>query len=274
MFSIPALTKSDIKYYRKAYMKKHVLLTAVLAMCLSLSTAFTSLAGQWQQDSTGWWYQDDNGGYLVNQWKELNGTWYYFNQDGYMVSNAWVGNYYLGYDGAMLTNTTTPDGYRVGADGAWIQDNNINELYNEKQAELTNIAKDSDYEINFEIKDLNNDWIKELIVTLRQGGHDEIRIWTYAGNKLIEVDVPENPYKYASFYNEILCFSRVGNASHESYAFCKLNDDYTFEFITGITWENGAWNDEGYDTYYIDDINGNHIQSISKTEYEAILGRY
>ena len=29
--------------------------------------------------------------------------------------------YYLGPDGVMLTNTTTPDGYRVGADGVWIQ---------------------------------------------------------------------------------------------------------------------------------------------------------
>lgn len=29
--------------------------------------------------------------------------------------------YYLGQDGVMLTNTTTPDGYKVGADGAWIR---------------------------------------------------------------------------------------------------------------------------------------------------------
>lgn len=102
-------------------MKKHVLLTAVLAMVLSLSTVFTSLAGQWQQNATGWWYQEDNSSYSVNAWKELNGKWYYFNHDGYMVSNAWVDNYYLGSDGAMLTNTTTPDGYAVGTDGDWIQ---------------------------------------------------------------------------------------------------------------------------------------------------------
>jgi serine-type D-Ala-D-Ala carboxypeptidase (penicillin-binding protein 5/6) len=45
---------------------------------------------------------------------------------GSMAKNVWKtgaeGNwYYLGPDGVMLTNTKTPDGYRVGADGVWIQ---------------------------------------------------------------------------------------------------------------------------------------------------------
>ena len=40
-----------------------------------------------------------------NYWEE--------SQDG-----VW---YYLGADGVMMTNATTPDGYRVGADGAWIR---------------------------------------------------------------------------------------------------------------------------------------------------------
>ena len=28
--------------------------------------------------------------------------------------------FYLGSDGAMLMNTTTPDGFKLGANGAWI----------------------------------------------------------------------------------------------------------------------------------------------------------
>lgn len=58
----------------------------------------------WNQDSTGWWYQNADGSYPVNQWREVNGKQYYFGADGY-----------------MLADTTTPDGYSVGTDGAWIE---------------------------------------------------------------------------------------------------------------------------------------------------------
>lgn len=65
----------------------------------------TALAGEWKQDQTGWWYQNDEGGYAKSGWKTIDGKSYYFNENGY-----------------MLANTTTPDGYLVGVDGAWVQD--------------------------------------------------------------------------------------------------------------------------------------------------------
>ncbi|MBP3926204.1 MAG: hypothetical protein J6D13_03345, partial [Clostridium sp.] len=49
---------------------------------------------------------------------------YYFDEVGYMKTGWILWNskwYYCGSDGAMLANTTTPDGYYVGSDGAWIQ---------------------------------------------------------------------------------------------------------------------------------------------------------
>ena len=57
-------------------------------------------------------------------WLQLNDKWYYLETDGAMktgwlsLDNKW---YYLGADGAMLADTVTPDGYRLGADGVWIQ---------------------------------------------------------------------------------------------------------------------------------------------------------
>ena len=81
---------------------KRCLNTAILVLAMTLTTAMTAFAGQWQADSQGWWYQNDNGSYPVNSWQWIDRKCYYFNQDGY-----------------CLINTTTPDGCTVDASGAW-----------------------------------------------------------------------------------------------------------------------------------------------------------
>ena len=65
------------------------------------------------------YYCGSNGAYVTKRWIKVNGKDYYMNASGKVTKNAWVGSYYLGSDGAMLTNTYTPDGYYVGSDGLW-----------------------------------------------------------------------------------------------------------------------------------------------------------
>ena len=65
------------------------------------------------------YYCGADGVYVRNAWIKYNGNYYYMNANGLMTKNAWVGDYYLGADGAMKTNTFTPDGYYVGNDGAY-----------------------------------------------------------------------------------------------------------------------------------------------------------
>ncbi len=137
-------------------MKKYIALLVVgLLLCSS-----SAMASGWQLDGRGWWYQDINGSYPVNAWKKIDTEWYYFDSDGYMVTgfqnisgktyyfassgamatgwtkvgndwyeftadgmmlkNQWSGDYYLGSDGKMLVNTTTPDGYYVDGTGVWV----------------------------------------------------------------------------------------------------------------------------------------------------------
>ena len=73
----------------------------------------------WMED--GWLYRNNNWYYLHTQydntrgrmytgWHEIDGKWYYFNT----ASDK-------GTLGAILANTTTPDGYQVDANGAWIR---------------------------------------------------------------------------------------------------------------------------------------------------------
>ena len=52
--------------------------------------------------------------------KEAN-TWYYYNIDGTLARNKWAGNYWLGADGRMVTNSWVDNNrYYVGSNGAWI----------------------------------------------------------------------------------------------------------------------------------------------------------
>jgi glucan-binding YG repeat protein len=77
----------------------------------------------WQKDSVGWWYRMPGGSYPANRWVMDNEHWFWFDERGYMVT-GWrlIGGkwYYFNPSGEMLADTTTPDGYTVGADGAYI----------------------------------------------------------------------------------------------------------------------------------------------------------
>lgn len=97
-------------------MKKKVLTAAlVTAMTLAMPlTSFAGMMGYWKQDSIGWWWQwldGVEGRWIKNQWKWIDG-----NMDGIVEC------YYFGPDGYLYTDTTTPDGYTVNADGAWTVD--------------------------------------------------------------------------------------------------------------------------------------------------------
>ncbi len=79
-----------------------------------------------------WYMLKETSGELLTGWQTSNGKYYYFNAvPGKQGTSGW------GYDevskkwnysfmptfayGAMYQSTTTPDGYRVDADGAWVK---------------------------------------------------------------------------------------------------------------------------------------------------------
>jgi len=114
-------------------------------------------ASGWQMINGNWYYMDPNNRnkVTVSSWKDINGKRYHFNENGIMQT-GWItdidGNqYFLSRDaatigimqtgwiennpgkwywcntgalntipvGALLVNSTTPDGYPVGANGLW-----------------------------------------------------------------------------------------------------------------------------------------------------------
>lgn len=83
----------------------------------------TGSGSHWCLDQYGWWYQFADGTYPRNCWQSIDNRWYCFNESGY-IRYGWIQHnqnwYYCGPDGALLSNTRTPDGYYVGEGGVWI----------------------------------------------------------------------------------------------------------------------------------------------------------
>ena len=71
-----------------------------------------------------WCYVGSDGAMLTG-WNYIGGKWYYMRQsDGYCLVNGWYtidGKTYYFYQDASMAVNTTINGYKVGADGAWIQ---------------------------------------------------------------------------------------------------------------------------------------------------------
>lgn len=73
----------------------------------------------WQMVNGKWYYMNPAGD-MTTGWQMVNGKWYYMNPAGDMAT-GWVNLngklYYLGSDGAMYSNTKTPDGAWVNGSG-------------------------------------------------------------------------------------------------------------------------------------------------------------
>lgn len=101
------------------------------------NTLTQNSSGGWEKSGSHWFYKKQDGNRAASQWLNIDGADYFFNPDGTMATgwrelpsgamarNYWVESsglwYYLGGDGIMLKNTTTPDGYKVNGSGVWVK---------------------------------------------------------------------------------------------------------------------------------------------------------
>lgn len=113
--------------------KKYAGMLVTAAMITAIST--TALAAGWQQNATGWWYgtNADNSQWYSNGWQWIDG-----NGDGTAEC------YYFDQNGYMLANTTTPDGFQVDQNGAWIVNGSVQVQSALSGTEIMNEGKTAD----------------------------------------------------------------------------------------------------------------------------------
>ncbi len=110
--------------------------TLIVAFLISLYTSFVAfglpegmaaIGNDVNSETYRYVYEDRT--YAVNTWKQMWDNWYYFGEDGRSKQNTWAeidGKwYYFDEWSRMLHDTTTPDGYTVGSDGAWVKDGQV-----------------------------------------------------------------------------------------------------------------------------------------------------
>ena len=73
-----------------------------------------------------WTYGKGNNTLAKNEWMDISGATYHFDSNGYMAT-GWqlISGVYYYFDpksGALYRSCTTPDGYLVNADGAWVDE--------------------------------------------------------------------------------------------------------------------------------------------------------
>lgn len=165
----------------------------------------------------------------MSRWSNIGGKWYYFDNVGYMVHDKWIGDYYLGSDGTMLTSTVTPDGYRVDASGKWIYSSPEETIFG-------NFIQNGEYKqyiadwyadpAKYGYLDIDGDGKKELIIT--SDGVFFYALICSADLQSGEVTVLDNGYYYGSLrYSEkhhALVLTDVRpNSMMGDYAFVEIN---------------------------------------------------
>lgn len=91
--------------------------TLVVASILVLNPIKAN--AEWRNNGAGWRYAESNA--WSTGWKQIDGKWYYFRSDGYMAKNTYIDGYYLGNNGAWLTDETRAQRISVSYPSNWVK---------------------------------------------------------------------------------------------------------------------------------------------------------
>ena len=223
-------------------MKKGYLMAA-LATAIVLGSTMTSFAG-WQSDANGWWWQNEDGSYPSNTWQWIEG-----NGDG--VAEC----YYFRPDEYMLSNTTTPDGYTVNADGAWTVNGAVQTQVNNQNPSTNTNAPTSEEIMDY----LNNDktgWTGALKIDYSKPES------TSGSTNILTINNVKNCWRPYCYYRQ----SNSPNAS----AWCFLAFDENGYLLVNTTTSDGYYVNE-YGMLEINGVPVVHTDACSFLPYNSTI---
>lgn len=185
----------------------------LFALSFAASLSFVSIAsyadnswGRWRKDGIGWWYEIYNVGYFANAWfQDDDSSWYYFNNNGYMVTNQWVGDYYLGPSGAMLTDTVTPDGYFVDSSGKWVNSNTTVLSNGTYYMDFSEDPRDYSYNLSGNALSLSGDmynYNNDSFIGFKTLSYNLSNNISYNTKYKLGASVPVSRQEFIDFYNQ------------------------------------------------------------------------
>ncbi len=156
---------------------KKLKLTRLIASLMIIGSVFAinpiAANAEWKSDSNGWWYNEE--GSWVTGWKNLDGKWYYFNSNGYMAHDAEI------------------DGYKLGSDGAWIQNAILATVGNENimEDDLNKAMKNYDAKLKqqYGADYANNSNLKAAIKNLKKQELDKLIAEKILLKKAVELNL-------------------------------------------------------------------------------------
>ena len=238
---------------------KKVKLTKLIASLIVIGSMFTlnpiAASAEWKQDNSGWWYAD--GSSWVTGWKLLDGKWYYFNSNGYMENN------------------TTIDGYKLGSDGAWIQnsilatignenimEDDLNKVMNNYDAQLKE-KYGADYASNTNlkptIKNIKKQQLDKLIaekILLKKAAELNLKPADNDINKLIDTEISKLKAQYSGQgqYENILKQNGISESQYREVLnnsiIAKAVQDEIVKNVTTTDDEVKAYYDKNKDTIF------------------------
>lgn len=126
-------------------MKKISYIATLTAICIS--AAPLSVFAGWEQTGNSYRYKDESGAYAVSRWVEYSGKSYYLDQNGIMGSN-----------------TTTPDGYLVAADGSWVEETQVTGGYVRTPYDCQPYRYDPEWQIYVFDETTDYTWVTDTMV--------------------------------------------------------------------------------------------------------------